>query len=303
MSTVDDADRPRQSRCLTPDGLEIAVYDFGGRGPDLLLVHATGFCAEVFAPLARHWATGFHCFGLDLQGPRPLGPPSRRELRLVRVRHRRAGGDRPLGLLAPSGSATRAAARRSCWPKRPARAPSGRSTASNRSSCPAAGGLAPVETTRCRGGPAAARDLPVSRGRLRQFLLQAARSPSLDPEVLRCYVEAGFEPIPAAEGGDGQSIRLRCRREDEAEVYAHGASPRRFQPLSEIGCPVTLACGERTDAFGPSFLEADAAQLGCPTIEVLAGRRPLRPACSDPRLVAVVGRARALDPGDGTPPS
>ena len=36
-----------------------------GRGP--LLVHATGFCAEVFGPLARSLGRRFRCWGLDLR--------------------------------------------------------------------------------------------------------------------------------------------------------------------------------------------------------------------------------------------
>src|ERR1700722_5699188 len=59
---------PLPDRCTTPDGLGIAVYDFGGHGPDLLLVHATGFCAPPFWPLARPLARRFRCWGLDLRG-------------------------------------------------------------------------------------------------------------------------------------------------------------------------------------------------------------------------------------------
>ena len=34
-------------------GVEIAVLDFGGRGPAALLHHATGFCAALWAPVAE----------------------------------------------------------------------------------------------------------------------------------------------------------------------------------------------------------------------------------------------------------
>jgi pimeloyl-ACP methyl ester carboxylesterase len=67
VSSVDPDHRPRQDRCTTPDGLGVAVYDFGGDGTDLLLVHATGFCAEVFTPLARSLDDRYHCWGLDLR--------------------------------------------------------------------------------------------------------------------------------------------------------------------------------------------------------------------------------------------
>ena len=54
------------------------------------------------------------------------------------------------------------------------------------------------------------------------FVNFSAKPPfrDLDPDVLRLYVEEGLEPIPPDEGGDGLAVRLRCRREDEAAIYA-----------------------------------------------------------------------------------
>ncbi len=107
----------------------------------------------------------------------------------------------------------------------------------------------------------------------------------LDPDVLACYVDAGFQVIPAEEGGDGRAIRLACRRDDEAEIYTHGASHGAFRHLSEITCPVALSCGADTDAFGVSFLEADAGQLARSTVEVLPGIGHFGP-LEQPLLVA-----------------
>src|ERR1019366_7532448 len=67
MTTASRGDDLIIGRCSTPGGPGIATYDFGGRGPDLLLVHATGFCAEVFIPMARALGADFHCWGLDLR--------------------------------------------------------------------------------------------------------------------------------------------------------------------------------------------------------------------------------------------
>src|ERR1019366_380065 len=61
--------------CATPDGVELAVYDFGGTGPDLLLVHATGFCAGVLLPLATALSDRFRCHALDLRGHGRSGRP------------------------------------------------------------------------------------------------------------------------------------------------------------------------------------------------------------------------------------
>ena len=62
--------------CTTPDGVELAVYDFGGTGPDLLLVHATGFCAGVLLPLATALSGRFRCHALDLRGHGRSGRPA-----------------------------------------------------------------------------------------------------------------------------------------------------------------------------------------------------------------------------------
>ena len=68
VTSIDGRGPLRRQRCVTPDGVGIAVYDFGGEGPDLLLVHATGFCAEPFGPLARQLGGRFRCWALDLRG-------------------------------------------------------------------------------------------------------------------------------------------------------------------------------------------------------------------------------------------
>ena len=78
----------------------------------------------------------------------------------------------------------------------------------------------------------------------------------LHPDALAAYVDNGFAP---AEGG---GIRLRCRREDEAQVFAHGLSHDAYAHLGEVRCPVTLACGAQTDGFGPDVLESFTAPPG-----------------------------------------
>jgi pimeloyl-ACP methyl ester carboxylesterase len=86
---------------------------------------------------------------------------------------------------------------------------------------------------------------------------------SLDPSVLAAYVDNGFEPGP-------EGIHLRCRREDEAQVYAHGLSHDAFAHLDQVRCQVLLACGAKTDAIGPDFLEHFAGRLPHASIEVFS---------------------------------
>jgi pimeloyl-ACP methyl ester carboxylesterase len=267
VTTGRDDLRPRQGRCTTPDGLGIAVYDFGGSGDDLLLVHATGFCAEVFGPLARALAGHYHCWGLDLRAHgRSDRPPDGNFAWsgfstdvLCAIDH--LGLERPMGF------------GHSC------------------------GGAAVLLAEEARPGTFRALycyepvvfdepvDLdfqnPLSAGARRRretfpsaedaFVNFSSKPPfaELEPEVLELYVAAGFELIPADEGGDGLAIRLRCRRDDEAEIYAHGASHGAFGRLHEIRCRVTFAGGQQTDAFGFRYLEADAAQVRRSAVEMV----------------------------------
>lgn len=302
VSTLDDTGRPARTRCTTPDGLDVAVYDFGGQGRDLLLVHATGFCAEVFGPLARELGADFRCWGLDLRAHGLSERPSDGRFDwsgfatdvLAVADH--LGLEEPAGFGHSCGGASlllaeerRPGTFRSLYCFEPV--------------------VLPVEAN---SEPARFDNNPLSAGARRRrdtfpspqdaFVNFSSKPPFslLDPEVLRRYVEAGFETVPESDGGDGRAIRLRCRREDEALIYAYGPLHGAFARLGEVGCPVTLACGSLTDAFGPSFLAADAERLPHPTIEILSGLGHFGP-LEDPVTVAA-SVARALNPDSGTPP-
>src|SRR5262245_48691696 len=57
-------------RLRSTDGVEVSLHDLGGRrgSPDLLIVHATGFCAQVYARLAVSLGSAYRCWGVDLRG-------------------------------------------------------------------------------------------------------------------------------------------------------------------------------------------------------------------------------------------
>lgn len=50
------------------DTTEIAIHDFGGVGPPVLIVHATGFHAHCYVPMVRELSDRFRCWGLDVRG-------------------------------------------------------------------------------------------------------------------------------------------------------------------------------------------------------------------------------------------
>ena len=256
---------------MTPDGVGVAVYDFGGEGPDLVLVHATGFCAGPFGPLARRLAGRFHCWGLDLRGHGLSDRPADGDYAwsgfatdvLTVVDH--LGLDRPLGFGHSCGGAAvllaeqaRPGRFRSLYCFEPVVMPDA-ARARIAGSNPLADGARRRRET-----------FPSAEVALANYASKAPYS-ELDAEALRLYVETGFEPLPAAEGGDGRTIRLRCRRQDEAAVFTAAVHHEAFAHLGEVSCPVTLSCGAETDAFGPRLMRADAEPIRHGRVEVLPG--------------------------------
>lgn len=57
-----------EDHLLTPEGVDIALYDWGGSGPPALLHHANGFCAASLAPLARCLRDRYRVFAMDARG-------------------------------------------------------------------------------------------------------------------------------------------------------------------------------------------------------------------------------------------
>ncbi len=292
MSPGCDDHRPGPDRCTTADGLQIAVYDFGGHGDDLLLVHATGFCAEVLRPLAESLGDRFHCWALDLRAHGHSDRPAdgnfawsgfRTDVLTVidylALRRPFAFGHSCGGAAVLLAEQTRPGTFRSLYCFEPVIFPYADK---------AVAGLNPLSegARRRRETFLSAEDA---------FINFSSKPPfaDLDPDVLERYVESGFEVVPAADGGDSRAIRLRCRRDDEAEIYANGLSHGAFEHLKEVGCHVTLSCGEHTDAFGPAFLHADADQLPRADVEFIPAVGHFGP-LQQPRSVAVfVSRAFA----------
>jgi pimeloyl-ACP methyl ester carboxylesterase len=64
-------------RVASSDGVDVAVHELGGRGPTLLISHATGFHGHCYAPLARALAGTFRCVSFDYRGHGDTAHPDR----------------------------------------------------------------------------------------------------------------------------------------------------------------------------------------------------------------------------------
>ena len=241
----------------TRDGVDVCYYDLGGTGPDLVLVHATGFCAAVLSPMATELRRRFRCIALDLRAHGRSERPASGDFDWHFFANDVLAVTEHLGLESPAGFG------HSCGGAALLLAEQARPGTFEALYCfepvvlPAESLLAPsIEGN------------PLSRGALRRRSAFASReealanfstkSPfdTLHRDALCAYVDNGFADDPA--GG----ISLRCRREDEAQVYAHSLSHDAFARLGCVQCPVTLACGAETDAIGPDSLALFAGRLG-----------------------------------------
>ncbi len=248
--TIDESSLDHPLETTSADGTPIAVYDLGGTGPDLLLVHATGFCAGAWLPLAER-LDGFRLAALDVRG------------------HGRSGGGESMDWLATGEDVLAAVDRLDL----------GRPFGVGHSM----GGASLLLAELARPGTFSALwlfepivfppDLPVPPPGAPNPMVDAARRRRADfdsaeaavanfsakpplselhPDALAAYVRHGFAPR-----GDG-GITLRCRPEFEASTYAAGTTPHTWAALDRVSCPVTVVCGRAEP--GPPMLAPGVAE-------------------------------------------
>jgi pimeloyl-ACP methyl ester carboxylesterase len=273
---------PAEKVVHTSDGPGLAVHDFGGNGPDLLLAHATGLHGLVWAPVVEHLVGSFRCVSFDERGHGDSGRPadgdfhwrgfSADALAVVDA----LGLDRPYGVGHSCGGAALLLAEEdrpgtfsALWCYEPV-----------------------VSAEDPPAGPTPPEDNPLAAGarrRRERFGSRAdayrnfAAKPPFDrvaPAALHAYVDHGF-----SEQADG-SVVLKCRPDDEAETYVHSRTHDAYARLGRVRCPVTLVWGERTDSpFGSATLEALAARLAAGRVEAAPGLGHFGP-LEDPAAVA-----------------
>ena len=263
---------------VTDDGVDIAWYDFGGDGPDLLLAHATGFHAHVWLPVVERLRASFRCVALDERGHGDSASPPDGNFDWHRFGDdvlavvEAAGLERPFGAGHSCGGATLLLAEEAspgtfaalwCYEPvvLPLDEPPGRK----------AGPLS--EGARRRREAFASRDEATER---------IGSKPPLSrfrADVLEAYVAFGFDDLP-----DG-TVRLKCRGEDEACTYEWAMAHRAYADLDRVRCPVALAYGELDAHFGADAMAALAGRLASARVEEAAGLSHFGP-LEDPDAVA-----------------
>lgn len=265
----------------------LAVHQLGdgdGSGTDLLFVHATGLHGRVWEPLVSQLSPdlGSRALAMDVRGhgesaPLPAGGLPWEELAAdVLVVVEDLGLRRPFAVGHSSGASLLLLAEE----QRPA----------------TFAGLYCIEPigTASEEPPPPNAGHPLAEGARRRRTVFPSRQAAYDaysakppfsevaPEALWAYVEHGFADVPEDEDG---GVRLKCRPEAEAAMYANGLSHHAYRDLGHVRCPVTLAGGDRSRAVTPEVLALWAARLGEARVEILAGLGHFAP-LEDPGAVA-----------------
>ena len=236
------------------DGVPVAVHALGGDGPPLLLVHGTGFCSGVMAPLAAEVADHFGCVGLDLRGhgASPAVPGADYHWHAL-------AGDAvavvdALGL-APVyavGHSSGAAALLLAASERPDRF--GALWCFEPIVWPDPDALAARAERLAEGASRRRAEFASRREAAANFTAKPPFS-AFDPRVVSAYLDCAFADLP--HGG----VRLRCPPEVEAEMYRMGVAHDGFSRLTRVACPVTVARGGRSDALGPQVVADQVVAL------------------------------------------
>lgn len=250
-------------RVPSTDGVDLAVYDYGGDGPTLLVGHATGFHGRVYDPMLDH-LDGCRRISVDLRGHGDAAAPDGLDYRwegcaddlLAVVNALELDADGPLFGF---GHSMGAAALLMAEPRQPG----------------LFAGLVCYEPVIYPPGVTdddARLDVWVHRTkhRRRRFASHeaavanfAAKLPYslFHPEALESYVRHGFTPTA------GGTVEIRCRPEVEAQLYLMGPRHRAWDSLRQVKCPVTLMRGAVLIP-GPAYW-ADAIVGELPNVDFL----------------------------------
>ena len=245
------SDRPAE-RIASTDGVEVALHDLGGDGPDILLVHATGMCAGAYRPLgARLAGHGYHVWAVDCRAHGDSTVPASGDLAwsgmaedvraaidaigtgpILAVGHSMGGAALTLAELSRPGTLARA------FLFEPIIVPPGFAGFA---------GSNPMAV-------AARRRRPGFPSRLEALHRYAARPPlgAFRADALAAYVDHGFADAP-----DG-SVVLKCTPENEAATF-EAAGAVTVADMHEVATPVLVGCGLRDAGRGPTDFAAAVA--------------------------------------------
>ena len=233
------------------DGTPLAVYDFGGDGVPVLFVHATGFCAETWAPVIDR-VPGIRAVALDVRyhGRSGRGPDDGFSWDTVAgdvaaaidhfdLESAVGVGHSMGGALLVLTEADRPGTFRGIWGYEPINFP------------PALAAMAEDGGNPLAVGAARRRATFESREAARSNFASKPPMSVFDPAALDAYLDGGFST-----GADG-SVTLRCAPADESRFYLMGSKHHGWDRLPDLGCPMWVAAGN--EGYGPAAMAPEIA--------------------------------------------
>ncbi len=238
------------------DGVRLRLYDLGGTGQPVVLCHATGFCGQVWGPVAERlnaeFVGRFRCIGFDFRGHGRSSLPDDGKMDWSRFGDdvhavcKAVSGDEPALAIGHSiGGAAIALAETSApgtvaraWTFEPILIKQDRETADRSKSSMAQGAL---------------KRRAVFANRGEAFARYSGRPPldRLDERALRAYVDHGFADLE-----DG-TVTLRCLPATESAVFAQTSSET-FYRAGQLEIPFAMAASGDGGIPAASVMEAAA---------------------------------------------
>lgn len=235
-----------QSHFFDIDGVKIHVADWGGEGPDLLLIHANGFLGRLYRRLIESWGGCYHVHTMDWRGQ---GDSDKPPLGQCHWLHLHTDVERIVDRLGLSGfygvghsgggamlayyAATHPGRVRQLALLEPVVIPH-----------------EPPFTDRIEAGNAPLVERTLRRRVVwdnRRQLFDAYRGKDAfagwQEDVLWDYANHGTYDLP-----DGR-VALKCPAEVEAQIFATTPSMDMFSAMHHIDCPVLVLRGENTEPF------------------------------------------------------
>jgi pimeloyl-ACP methyl ester carboxylesterase len=263
--------QPPKSSYVTVNGIRLHYLDWGGNGPPILLLHATGFLGRIYRPIARALTAVGHVLSYDQRGQGDSGPSTVARYNWMASFADLCGFLSVMDLQGVLGFGHSAGATLigALAAERP-----------DLISCAVL--VEPVLFI--RDDPVIAQRGPLLIART---LKRRARFASVDdtfenfhgkppfhswrPDILRDYCEYGTRPDP--EGGR----RLKCAPETEAAFYQSAREFDGWSAIRQCQAPLLVIFGDSSEAAGAHLRGQVAQELANGRVVTIAGATHFAP--------------------------